>query len=247
MFIFMFVCMALTAISEFGPQQWVGLILAKSGAQPMLHPGPGDRPDGRGPLVRRQHGRQVRPDRAYCSGSATFGLWPPSAIVYPALRHPLDRRPWPMWPRPHLRPRHRLFWPNMIGFVVRQDSPKSGRPLAQACSVIGAGLGECSPSSIFQPHHRQAGSSSCRPIRPTKAAGQGPDRADEAGIVAAGPGDLEDHGPSSRPSWSSCSPVMAFWSRSSKAVQVVSLEDKRSARSTNSRNVLSLRRGPSPA
>ena len=36
MFIFMMVCMALTAISEFGPQQWVGLILAKSGADPML-------------------------------------------------------------------------------------------------------------------------------------------------------------------------------------------------------------------
>lgn len=36
LFIFMMVCMALTAISEFGPQQWVGLILAKSGAQPML-------------------------------------------------------------------------------------------------------------------------------------------------------------------------------------------------------------------
>ena len=32
----MMACMALTAISEFGPQQWVGLILAKSGAQPML-------------------------------------------------------------------------------------------------------------------------------------------------------------------------------------------------------------------
>ncbi len=36
LFVFMMVCMALTAISEFGPQQWVGLILAKSGAQPML-------------------------------------------------------------------------------------------------------------------------------------------------------------------------------------------------------------------
>ncbi|MDX2071606.1 MAG: MFS transporter [Haliscomenobacter sp.] len=36
LFIFMMVCMALTAITEFGPQQWVGLILAKSGAQPML-------------------------------------------------------------------------------------------------------------------------------------------------------------------------------------------------------------------
>jgi len=36
LFIFMMVCMTLTAISEFGPQQWVGLILSKSGAQPML-------------------------------------------------------------------------------------------------------------------------------------------------------------------------------------------------------------------
>ena len=36
LFLFMFVCMSLTAISEFGPQQWSGLILAKSGAQPML-------------------------------------------------------------------------------------------------------------------------------------------------------------------------------------------------------------------
>lgn len=36
LFIFMMVCMALTAISEFGPQQWVGLILGKSGADPMI-------------------------------------------------------------------------------------------------------------------------------------------------------------------------------------------------------------------
>jgi MFS family permease len=35
-YIFLFCCMALTAISEFGPQQWVGLIMAKSGAEPML-------------------------------------------------------------------------------------------------------------------------------------------------------------------------------------------------------------------
>jgi len=36
LFLFMLVCMALTAISEFGPNQWVGLILAKSGAPPMI-------------------------------------------------------------------------------------------------------------------------------------------------------------------------------------------------------------------
>jgi MFS family permease len=35
-YIFLFVCMTLTAISEFGPQQWVGMIMAKSGASPML-------------------------------------------------------------------------------------------------------------------------------------------------------------------------------------------------------------------
>lgn len=36
LFIFIAACMTLTAISEFGPQQWSSLILAKSGAQPML-------------------------------------------------------------------------------------------------------------------------------------------------------------------------------------------------------------------
>ncbi|WP_353721436.1 MFS transporter [Dyadobacter sp. 676] len=36
LFIFIFVCMAFTAISEFGPQQWTGLIMSKSGASPML-------------------------------------------------------------------------------------------------------------------------------------------------------------------------------------------------------------------
>jgi MFS family permease len=35
-YIFLFVCMSLTAITEFGPQQWVGLIMSKSGASPML-------------------------------------------------------------------------------------------------------------------------------------------------------------------------------------------------------------------
>ena len=36
LYLFMAACMALTAISEFGPQQWVGPILAKAGASPML-------------------------------------------------------------------------------------------------------------------------------------------------------------------------------------------------------------------
>jgi putative MFS transporter len=36
LYLFMFCCMAFTAISEFGPQQWTGLIMSKSGASPML-------------------------------------------------------------------------------------------------------------------------------------------------------------------------------------------------------------------
>lgn len=35
-YIFLFFCMALTAISEFGPNQWVSVVLKSSGAQPMI-------------------------------------------------------------------------------------------------------------------------------------------------------------------------------------------------------------------
>src|SRR6185295_9823580 len=35
-FIFLFCCMALTAISEFGPSQWVSIVLGASGADAML-------------------------------------------------------------------------------------------------------------------------------------------------------------------------------------------------------------------
>lgn len=35
-FLFLFFCFALTAISEFGPQQWTSIVLAESGASPML-------------------------------------------------------------------------------------------------------------------------------------------------------------------------------------------------------------------
>lgn len=36
LFFFMCACMTLTAISEFGPSQWASLVLAKSGAEPMV-------------------------------------------------------------------------------------------------------------------------------------------------------------------------------------------------------------------
>lgn len=35
-FVFLFFCMALTAITEFGTEQWVGVILSQSGASPMI-------------------------------------------------------------------------------------------------------------------------------------------------------------------------------------------------------------------
>lgn len=35
-YLFLIVCMTLTAISEFGPQQWVSIVLSSSGAEPML-------------------------------------------------------------------------------------------------------------------------------------------------------------------------------------------------------------------
>ena len=35
-YLFILACMALTAISEFGPQQWTSLIMSNSGAHPMV-------------------------------------------------------------------------------------------------------------------------------------------------------------------------------------------------------------------
>ena len=36
LYIFLFICMALTAITEFGPNQWVTIVLSSSGAEPMI-------------------------------------------------------------------------------------------------------------------------------------------------------------------------------------------------------------------
>src|SRR5690606_40487707 len=35
-YLFLIICMAFTAISEFGPNQWVSIVLSESGAEPML-------------------------------------------------------------------------------------------------------------------------------------------------------------------------------------------------------------------
>ncbi|WP_276390036.1 MFS transporter [Eudoraea chungangensis] len=137
LFIFMMICMALTAISEFGPQQWVGLILSKSGAQPMLVLA---LVTGLMAVARYFGGDVVKKfdQTGVLLGSsvlATIGIYLFStqtggmayvAAVFFALGIA-------------------YFWPNMIGFVAAKI-PKSG---ALGMSIIGA-VGMFS-SSIFQP------------------------------------------------------------------------------------------------
>ncbi len=137
LFIFMFFCMALTAISEFGPQQWVGLILAKSGAQPMLILAlvTGLMAVARffgGEVVAKFNTTGVLLGSAilatigvYLFSTQTGGMAYVAAIIY-ALGIA-------------------YFWPNMIGFIA-EYIPKSG---ALGMSIIGA-VGMFS-TSIFQP------------------------------------------------------------------------------------------------
>ena len=137
LFIFMWFCMSLTAITEFGPQQWVGLILAKSGAQPMIilalvtglmavarffggeivH-----RFDQTGVLL----GSAVLATIGVYLFSTQTGAMSYVAAVFFALGVA-------------------YFWPNMIGFIA-DKIPKSG---ALGMSIIGA-VGMFS-TSIFQP------------------------------------------------------------------------------------------------
>ncbi len=137
LFIFMMVCMALTAISEFGPQQWSSLILAKSGAQPMLilalvtglmavcrYFG-GDivhRFDQTGVLL----GSAVLATIGVFLFSTQTGAMAYVAAIFFALGVA-------------------YFWPNMIGFIA-DKIPASG---ALGMSIVGA-VGMFS-TSIFQP------------------------------------------------------------------------------------------------
>jgi len=137
LFIFMMVCMALTAITEFGPQQWVGLILAKSGAQPMLILA---LVTGLMAVARYFGGVVVgKFDQTgvllgssilatlgiYLFSTQTGGMAYVAAVIF-ALGIA-------------------YFWPNMIGFTAAKI-PKSG---ALGMSIIGA-VGMFS-TSIFQP------------------------------------------------------------------------------------------------
>ena len=137
LFLFIGVCMALTAISEFGPNQWVGLILAKSGAQPTLVLA---LTAGLMAVARYFGGDMVKrfDQTGVLLGSAilaTIGIYlfstQTGAMAYvAAVVFALGIA---------------YFWPNMIGLVATKV-PKSG---ALGMSIIGA-IGMFA-NSIFQP------------------------------------------------------------------------------------------------
>ena len=137
LYLFMAACMALTAISEFGPQQWVGPILAKAGASPMLILAlvTGLMAVGRyfaGPLIKQLNTVGV------LLGSAVFGVigiymmstMDGSMLYVAAVFYALGIC---------------YFWPNMLGFVG-ETMPQTG---ALGLSILG-GIGMFS-SSMFQP------------------------------------------------------------------------------------------------
>jgi putative MFS transporter len=137
LFIFMMVCMAFTAVSEFGPQQWVGLILAKSGADPMfiLALVTGLMAVARyfgGSVVKKfdQTGVFLGASFLTLVGIFLFSTQTGSMAYVAAIFYALGVA---------------YFWPNMLGFVA-EKIPHSG---AIGMSVIGA-IGMIS-GSIFQP------------------------------------------------------------------------------------------------
>lgn len=137
LFLFIFFCMALTAITEFGPQQWVELTLAKSGAQPMIILA---LVTGLMAVARYFGGDAVHKfnTTGVLLGSAvlaTIGVFlfstQTGAMAYvAAVVYALGIA---------------YFWPNMLGFIA-EYVPKSG---AIGLSMVGA-MGMFS-SSIFQP------------------------------------------------------------------------------------------------
>ncbi|CAM3439646.1 MFS transporter [Aquirufa ecclesiirivi] len=137
LYLFMAACMALTAISEFGPQQWVGPILAKAGASPMLILAlvTGLMAVGRyfaGPIIHKLNTVGV------LLGSAIFGViglymmstMDGSMLYVAAVFFALGIC---------------YFWPNMLGYVS-ETMPQTG---ALGLSILG-GIGMFS-SSMFQP------------------------------------------------------------------------------------------------
>ena len=137
LYLFIFSCMAITAISEFGPQQWTGLIMSKSGASPMLILA---LVTGLMAVIRYFAGPIVAKfdQTGVLLGSAIFaaiGIYLLStqtgSMVYVAAVF--------------FAMGVALFWPNMIGFIA-EKVPLSG---ALGMSIVG-GVGMFS-TSIFQP------------------------------------------------------------------------------------------------
>jgi MFS family permease len=136
-FLFLFFCMALTAISEFGPQQWTSLIMSNSGASPMLVLAlvTGLMAVGRffaGPVIKQFGQTGVLLTSAIF---ATIGIFALSVATGPfvylaAICFAIGVC---------------YFWPTMLG-AVAQRAPLSG---ALGLSIVG-GVGMFS-TSIFQP------------------------------------------------------------------------------------------------
>jgi len=137
LFLFMFACMAITAITEFGPQQWTGLIMSKSGASPMLILAlvTGLMAVIRffaGPIVEKfdQTGVLLGSSVFATIGIYLFSTQTGNMAYVAAIFFALGVA---------------LFWPNMVGFIA-EKVPLSG---ALGMSVIG-GIGMFS-TAIFQP------------------------------------------------------------------------------------------------
>ena len=135
-YIYILACMALTAISEFGPQQWTSLILSNSGAHPMVILAliTGLMAIGRyfgGDIVHKFDQTGVLLGSAILTAIGIFLLSTQTGgMVYvAAVFFALGVC---------------YFWPNMIGFVA-EKIPLSG---ALGMSIVG-GMGMFS-SSIFQ-------------------------------------------------------------------------------------------------
>lgn len=137
LYIFLFICMALTAISEFGPQQWANIVLSSSGASGMLILAltTGVMAVGRffaGPVV----GKLGQTGVLLCGAIfATVGIYMFSVVTGPmayvaAVVFAVGVC---------------YFWPVMVGSVA-QRVPLSG---ALGMSIIG-GIGMFS-TAIFQP------------------------------------------------------------------------------------------------
>lgn len=137
LFLFMMFCMAFTAISEFGPQQWTSLILSNSGAQPMLILAliTGLMAIGRyfgGEMVHKLDQTGVLLGSAVMTTIGVYLLSTStgSMVYVAAITFAIGVC---------------YFWPNMIGFVA-EKIPASG---ALGMSMVGA-VGMFS-TAIFQP------------------------------------------------------------------------------------------------